>query len=241
MISAPDADLSPSPVSYVPPGDSRGKKGKRGEEEYEHGVFRWLQPRYFPCAIIMGDPVIYYAWEKEPENHLLVALQEISLSVTHVGTSHSMAVVKIYPGKMPHPPTLVPEPRGKNFLRVPDPGRLRELDNVYQQTTGVRRPTPEYESLVPYRSVKDRPFQFREPDTNFLALRISGTNYGADTGGYIGRALRRAVMSVLGDDAPLPCMDITRETILHGFLYPMWGTFMPADASLEWASCSPRS
>ena len=95
-ITAPDADLSPAPISYVPPGDARGQKGKKGEEEHEHGVFRWRQPRYFPCAVIMGDPVVYYAWEKDPENNLRTALlQEISLGVTHVGTSHSMAVVGI--------------------------------------------------------------------------------------------------------------------------------------------------
>ena len=203
-ITAPDADLSPAPISYVPPGDARGQKGKKGEEEHEHGVFRWRQPRYFPCAVIMGDPVVYYAWEKDPENNLLTALQEISLGVTHVGTSHSMAVVGISLGKMPHPPRFVPDPKGKTFLRVPAPGRLEELDNVYRQTIGVRRPTPECEILAPYRSVKDRLYHVRESELNFLTLRMKGTLQDVDTGAYIGRALRRAVMSVMGDDAPPP-------------------------------------
>jgi len=199
-IAAPDVELSPAPTCYVPPGDSVGPKGKKGQEKYEHGVHRWGKPRHFPNATIMGDPVIYYDWQEDLDVDLLTALEEITEGITHVGTSHSIALVNPYSGEMTQAPTLLPDPQGTRFLRIPAPGRLQELDGVFDQTAGVRRPAPACEPLASYRQAKDQTIQ--EQAFEFIALRISDSAHGADTSAYLGRAVRRAVMSVLGDDAP---------------------------------------
>jgi len=200
VIASPDADLSPAYTAYVPPGDIQGRKGKRGQEEYEHGIHRWRQPRYFPSAFIMGEPVVYYNWKEDPEDDLLAVFDEITSGVTHVGTSHSMAIITSFPGEMMQCPTLSPDPDGKSFIRVPTLGRLEELDSVLEQTAGVRRPTAACEPLTSYRSEKSN--FISDEGLELLTFRISGTMHGADTSAFIGKALRRAVMSVLGNDAP---------------------------------------
>lgn len=113
-----------------------------------------------------------------------------------------MAVVKSAPGEMSQKPVFLPDINGTHFLRIPAPGRLQELDEVFRQTAGVRRPVPSCEPLASYRLMKDRPIQGQVYHSDFLTMRISGTMHGADTAAYLGRALRRAIMSVLGDDAP---------------------------------------
>jgi CRISPR-associated protein Csb2 len=199
-IMAPVAELSPACTTYVPPGDSQGRKGLPGQGQYEHGIYRWRQPRTFPSAIIMGEPVVYYTWKVDPEGDLLPVVDEITAGVTHVGTSHSIVLIKSYLGEMPSKPTLSPDPNGKTFLRVPIPGRLKELDSVYEQTAGVRRPTAACEPLVSYHSEQSH-FTYDE-GVELLTFRVSGSTHGADTSAYLGKALRRAVMSVLGDDVP---------------------------------------
>ena len=193
-MAEPVADISPAPVTYVPPGD----KGKSGQ----HRVHRLRQPRFFPSAIILGEPVVHYGWRENPETDLFPVLDEIASGVTHVGTSHSIAVVTLSPGVMVRSATLLPDPNGTHFMRVPAPGRLQELDEVFEQTSGVRRSAAACEPLASYRSIKERPVRDEEVGAEFLSLRISGTMHGADTAAYLGRSVRRAVMSVLGDDAP---------------------------------------
>lgn len=202
VIAAPPADLKAAPVNYVPPGDIIGAKGKKGEEAFEHPVYRWRQPRFFPSAIILGEPEIYYGWQGDPTEDVLAALDDIASGLTHLGTSHSFATATIHSGEMPIPPTLVPKPEGTDFYRVPIPGRLHELDSVFGQLTGVRRPTPICEQLFPYRT-SDRKIPNADPDSMaFVVLRIRETMHGADTASYLGRALRRATMSILGDSCP---------------------------------------
>lgn len=201
-IFAPKADLVPAPVTYVPPGDSSGRKGAGSSVQYEHGVHRWRQPRYFPSATLLDEPIVYYSWEQDPEPALFSSLESIADGVTHVGTSHSMAAVSAYLGELPVSPSYVPDQQGDVFLRVTTAGRLRELDSIFERTAGLRRPAAACEPLVAYRHTKSPSNKVESSDFEFIALRISDTMHGADTAAYLGRALRRAVMSVLGDNAP---------------------------------------
>jgi len=79
---------------------------------------------------------------------------------------------------------------------------LQELDAVFDRSAGVRRPVPTCERLVPYRSEADRADKVYASDQPLIMLRVTGSMHGADTAAYLGRAVRRAVMSVLGDGAP---------------------------------------
>lgn len=201
-IFAPNVSLLESPVFYVPPGDLIQRKGKKGQEVYEHGVHRWRQPRHFPCAIILDEPTVYCGWELDPDLDQFHALEEIAANVTHVGTSHSMVIMSAHNGVMPRKPTLFSDQAGTKFLRVPTSGRLNELDNLYKKNAGVRRPPAASEPLTAYRVAYDHLPSQGSAAFDFKTLRIAGTMHGADTAAYLGKALRRAVMSVLGDQAP---------------------------------------
>lgn len=202
VIAAPAADLASAPVSFVPPGDAVERKGKKGEEKYEHGIHRWRQPRYFPSAIILGEPVVGYGWTLEADEPTLAVLADIAAGVTHVGTSHALALVEFGAGMLPMPPTLVPDALGNEFLRVPLPGRLTELDAVYESKAGVRRPVPACETLVTYRSLTADSGRTVPTRLELIMLRLSGSAHDADGAAYLARAVRRAVMAVLGDGAP---------------------------------------
>jgi CRISPR-associated protein Csb2 len=76
------------------------------------------------------------------------------------------------------------------------------LDGVFEYKTGVRRPTATCEPLAAYRDALGVTSSKEVARFEFMVLRITGTMHGADTAAYLGRALRRAVMSVLGDSAP---------------------------------------
>lgn len=202
QIAAPPADLTSAPNTYVPPADSVGRKGKKGQEEFEHGIHRWRQPRYFPSAIILGEPVVGYGWPLEADPSLLAVLSEIAAGVTHVGTSHAMALVEISPGNLPLPPTWLPDPTGTEFLRVPVAGRLAELDAVFEGTSGLRRPAPAYEPLVAYRASSALRVEAERSPWHLITLRVTGSPLQADYAASLARAVRRASLSVLGDTAP---------------------------------------
>ena len=202
VIAAPAADLTPAPISYVPPGDIVGSKGKKGEENYEHGVHRWRQPRHFPSAIILGDPVVGYGWDHEADPPLLTALAGIAAGVTHVGASHALALVELGAGALAAPVTLTPDPSGSEFLRIPATGRLAELDTLYEGNAGVRRPAPACEPLAAYRGLAADSTRRVPARMELIALRLSGSPHDADRAADLARAVRRAVMAILGDDAP---------------------------------------
>jgi CRISPR-associated protein Csb2 len=192
-IVAPNATLLESPVFYVPPGDLM---------IYEHGVHRWRQPRYYPCAVILDEPTVYYGWDSDPESSNFAALEKIAANVTHVGTSHSMVIMSAHCGMMPKKPTMLPDKVGTKFVRIPASGRLDELDTVYENQTGVRRPAATCEPLAAYKEAYVSSDSKKESQFDFIALRIANTMHGADTAAYLGKALRRSVMSVLGNRAP---------------------------------------
>lgn len=151
-IFAPDADLQAAPVTYVPPGDNVERKGKKGEEKYEHPVHRWRQPRHFPEARVLGEPAVEFFWPTAPDPGILSALTEIAEGVSHVGTTHSMALVRVIGDSLlANAANYVPDPAGLFSLRTTTSGRLAELDRVFSQCSGVRNPLPLCETLTGYR------------------------------------------------------------------------------------------
>lgn len=197
-IWAPDADLTPAPRSYVPPGDAVERKGKKGEERFEHPVHRWRQDRHFPSAVILGEPFVDYSWHADPPQPIAEALARIALDVTHVGTSHSMAQVSTPADPMP--PNYVPDVSGDLSLRTVQPGRLDELDRVYEQLEGVRRPLPRCEHVTAYSRAGAG--GRLPPRFEVIPLRIEGPRYALDDAAALMRAVRAALMSVLGNAAP---------------------------------------
>lgn len=202
VIAAPAADLAAAPISYVPPGDRARNKDSKGEEKREHIVHRGRQPRFFPSAIILGEPVVTYGWTIEADESTLAVLADIAAGVTHVGTSHALALAECGAGILPVPVTLAPDPLGGEFLRIPVPGRLAELDALYQGNAGVRRPAPACEPLAAYRPLTADSARIIPARMELIALRLTGSTHDADRAADLARAVRRAVMAVLGDGAP---------------------------------------
>ena len=167
-------------------------------------MFRLRQPRHFPSAFILGDPTLIYQWEEDPDDEVLRVLDDIAADVTHVGTSHSFALVSVSAGKYSVQPNLKPDPYGNHFLRTPSPGRLKELNDIYDGQFGVRRPPSSFEPITAYRKIRRKKIDNEIPSNfDFHILRISGTMHGADTAGYLSRAYRAALMALIGDAAPV--------------------------------------
>lgn len=200
LIDAPVADTDAMPISYVPPGDRNVQAGKD-----EHPVYRIRKDRHFPMAYILSEPVIRYAWAEEPNQDQLTTLDQLTTSMTHLGTSHSMVLARAYLGQIDQPSHL-PNTLGGEFLRVPVAGRLDELIELHQRTDPlVRRPPSGLEPIAAFRNrlrsrSTARPAPFRE----LQILRLPGLTHSLESTETLARALRRAVMSRLEDPIPAP-------------------------------------
>jgi CRISPR-associated protein Csb2 len=85
------------------------------------------QQRMFP-AQTPSDPVVSFEWP-EIEAYPPI-LPEIVKRVAHLG--HSASFVRASVEKDGVEPTLVPDPQGSIPLRVPTPGRLKDLEECFQ-------------------------------------------------------------------------------------------------------------
>ncbi|MBN8514520.1 type I-U CRISPR-associated protein Csb2 [Accumulibacter sp.] len=153
--------------------------------------------KYDPVMVNIGDPV-YLIWPAAPDD-LRAPLAAIAAGVTYLGrakTPVAVSVVSEIPN-MPH--RLTPSRTGEQLLRVPQLGRLDELDAAFD--TGRRASVA---GMVGYTDIVDRIAP--SPWGELLPLRpkrlmdIRRTAQLAD-------GLRAAVLGRAGDGAPL---------LLHG-------------------------
>ena len=212
-MTFPQADVRPAPDSYVPVNDRKSRIEARKGQSF--GVLMPnRQVRQFPSAFLLGPPEIAYRWPLEVPDRIFQALDALAGRMTHLGTSHTFVTARFLRDNdgdagscsPRQPPTLVPDPTGTIFLRVPRAGRLDELDRLARQGHGtLRRPPPACESLAAFRAPGPQ-----TPDEgtvasgalDWVALSLAGATWGADTAHTLARAFRAAVMGLLGDDAP---------------------------------------
>lgn len=208
-LTFPDADETAAPDSYVPVNDEKTRiydAGYKpdGKPKGSLGVLLpRLLPRQFPAAFMLGEPTVGFCWPLDIGPDELAVLDAMAARITHVGTSHSLVTARFGATEAVPAPRLVPDESGDKFLRVPQAGRLAELDRLAGPGHGtLRRPQPLCETLVPY-SAADAPRRgFIASAHDWVSLRLTDASWGADTGHTLARALRRAVLSVLGDEAP---------------------------------------
>jgi CRISPR-associated protein Csb2 len=198
LIAAPRADTSAAPTNYVPPGDFNRQQGK-----VEDPFHRLRKDRFFPAAYLLGEPVVRYVWPQAPDVECLVTLDEVAAGVSHVGTSHSMAVLSAVAGELPASPAYAPDRKGKHFFRVPTAGRVNELIRNYQIDLGVRRPPQENEVLVAYRTSEATKEIAASPFDEFLVVQMRGLTHTAESSEALARAVRRSVMSRIPDPIPV--------------------------------------
>jgi CRISPR-associated protein Csb2 len=201
VIQAPTADTRPASTSYVPPADHNTQP-----KVVEHPVYRARKPREFPVAYPLGKPIVRYGWKAEPPKSIVETLDSLCARLSHVGTAHSMAVAQAYQGALAHP-TLEPGPEGDDYLRIVVPGRLQELEGLYQrEAREVRRPPSGFEPLGGYRDCSRRTPAVDSPFDTVHILRIRGITHGLESAGALARALRGAVMEAM-EGAPPPAVE----------------------------------
>lgn len=154
--------------------------------------FRNKQARQFPMAVPEGP--VCYVWHTDPPPPVWDSLRRTVARVTHLGRSDSLAMLSLQTGAAPC--RWTPQDTGTLAMRVPRPGRLQQLDQAfadgqrspiapqvrYGNTSHQASATSPWEGMVVMRLAKP--------------IAVEHTALAAD-------ALRRAVLSKLGNAAPL--------------------------------------
>lgn len=209
LLGFPDHDAPPAPDVFVPVNDDKSRIEFNPKKGRTRGVLHPnRQVRQFPSVVLLGEPVVTLVWDLACSDAELALLDGIAARVTHVGTSHSLAVAGFGRAEHDFAPRWQPDPQGEQFLRVTSAGRLAELDRLADAarqppkgSVPLRRPPPLCEVLRPYAVV--RPAAVVQPARHdWISLKLLDATWGADTAHTLARALRRAVMSLLGDAAP---------------------------------------
>lgn len=153
--------------------------------------------KYAPMMVGIDAPV-YFAW-KDTSDALAEALRPVVAALHYLGRAKCPVMVSIAHHLPDMPRHLVPSPLGEELLRVPGPGRLDELDAAF--VVKARAPVA---GTVPYAEKGTEVFQ--GPWHDLLALRTFSEVPMRRTA-ELASALRTAVLSKAGDDAP---------AVLHG-------------------------
>lgn len=201
-LTFPDADLQPAPDSYVPVNDPNTRIRARKLES--RGVLHAnRQLRQFPAAFLLDNPEIVVSWPLEISTDEIGILDQIAARVTHVGTSHSLVTAQFSRGEPGIPARWIPHPDGDEYLRVPQSGRLDELDQLAGKGHGtLRRPPPRCEALSGYAPAELPGVSVVPSLYDWVSMRLLDASWGADTAHTLARALRRAVLALAGDEAP---------------------------------------
>jgi CRISPR-associated protein Csb2 len=201
VICCSNADVSPSPERFVPVNDVKTFLDKR---KPSHPMRPRHVSRHFPVAFMCGEPVVRYVWAQDVSAPELAQLDSLAAKMTHVGTSHSMVVARFTLGQAPVNPDWVPDEHFPlRFLKVPHAGRLDELDQLHAQSGAMlRRPLPRCEHPHGYTPAKAAAPDVWPAAHRWLAWRIRGASWGIDTPEPLARSVRKALLSLLGDDAP---------------------------------------
>lgn len=150
---------------------------------------REKQPRVFPMAFTRQP--VGYVWP-EPPADVYESLRKVAARVTHVGRADSLAMVSVDPGDALT--QWVPHPRGYLSLRVPHRGRLDELDLAFGRG--------ERSSVAPAMPYASRlRLSTAGPWADLVSVRLRRP-LSVQKVVQATEALRNAVLSRMGDDAP---------------------------------------
>jgi CRISPR-associated protein Csb2 len=150
-----------------------------------------------PMMVNIREPV-YFVW-RDAHDELSSALAPVVAAMHYLGRAKSPVMVSVC-AQIPNLPRhLVPNHSGEELLRVPQPGRLDELDAAF-----AVKARPPVASLHPYAQLGAE--IARSPWSELLALRPR-TEISLRQAAALAEALRLAALSHAGDGAP---------EVLHG-------------------------
>lgn len=154
--------------------------------------FRNKQARQFPMAV--PDGPVSYVWRADPPPPVFESINRTTTRVTHLGRSDSLAMLALELGSTPC--RWVAQDKGTLSMRVPRPGRLQQLDQAF--ANGQRS------SIAPQVRYSDAAGQgfAAGPWEGMVVMRLPKP-IAVEHTALATDALRRAVLSKLGDTAPL--------------------------------------
>lgn len=167
-------------------------------------AIRNKQPRWFP-AQSPSDAVVHFIWPRaEPDTETSTSLDDLASRTAYLGRSCSLVRVRVAPDAPA--PNYEPSARGTEILRVPNAGRLRELEQLF---AADQRPTPG--AQVRYRNIGARPALALDTAFNQMAIfrKVSGPDLPIEAAITLTAAVRMALMANAGREGTL-------TPLLHG-------------------------
>ncbi|HZV52911.1 MAG TPA: type I-U CRISPR-associated protein Csb2 [Candidatus Dormibacteraeota bacterium] len=192
---------------FVPVNDDKHLDGKVAPPTSPtYPIPRVRQPRTFP-SVTPDCPLVQFAWPAaDPDEATQAAISGLLARLVYLG--HSSSLVRAVLSPRPLPPIWQPgEPsRDGQVLRVPAPGLLVRLEEVYEvfTRTGIRQQVPG--RPVTYRRVEPSRDRTVPPATCFGTMlvfrRDQGPRYPILAAERVAATLRDAVMAAC--DQPVP-------------------------------------
>jgi CRISPR-associated protein Csb2 len=171
------------------------------EIDRSYPEWRTRMPRHFP-AVIPDSPWVSFIWpSSQPDVECRENLEQVALSVTYLGSSQTPVSISV---KDQSPdPTWVPSEVGELALRVVGEGRLSELDRLFE----IKRPPTPGRLQFYSRDQSKTEISGGEFTEMLIFRRIRGAKYMLNNVLTLTESLRRALLSISGDDTP---------AVLHG-------------------------
>lgn len=155
---------------------------------------RLRQPRTFP-SVTPVRPRFWFVWESAPEGSLLEALSELCSSVTRLGHSSSLVMVRVV--ERPEGEPLEPNESGAVVLRVPVAGQLDALVRGFEQHRG-EDPRVLPCSFVRYgerRGTGPAPSPSSDFGSDWIVLeRVGGDDFPITASAKLAKTLRAALL-----------------------------------------------
>ena len=154
--------------------------------------FRNKQARQFPMAV--PDGPVTYVWHSDPPLPVFESLRRTVARVTHLGRSDSLSMLSLETGEVPCRWTA--QDTGTIAMRGPRQDRLQQLDQAF--SSGQRSPIA---PQVRYGNAEDQKFA-SGPWEGMVVMRLAKP-IAVEHAALAADALRRAVLSKMGNAAPL--------------------------------------
>jgi CRISPR-associated protein Csb2 len=188
-IYASKAEESADVTSFVPtnyPGDGPT-------------VVRGKQPRRFP-SVTPHEASAFFIWpDASPPPEVRAALEELTARTGYLGKACSLVRIRLNDDAPK--PNYVPSPAGPELMRVSSPGRLQELEYLFESG---QRPSfglqQRYEAVQP-SAARTAQSQFGEM---LMFRRISGTGLSIEATVTLTQAVRRALLAIAGEAGFVP-------------------------------------
>jgi CRISPR-associated protein Csb2 len=160
---------------------------------------RSKQPFWLPSFTPI-DPTVWFIWPADPGRHAS-ALQRLAENVTYLG--HSMSPVRVRLNDAPPKATLAPDPSGSIRLRIPERGRLKHLEEVYDLRRKDTTTQPLRGREVPYGVVSKPESSIPASifQTNYV-FRMHKASLPPELIGRLVATVRQAVLALYPDPIP---------------------------------------